>query len=317
MKLCVSSCFSTRDSSGVRLVNPCTGTRMRPSFSAPTQPGARVMSANACCVYRITPMESGGVKFSSDSIAAKCISSARRISRASSGSRRAAVAQREVAALVFPVVFLFLVVALRLVERRLHFRIRPQRQRALPFGDRLIQLVHPVVGPARQLRHVRIVRSHAARTLEILERRFVFAAPQMQIRHVHQDHRILRRIRQRDRSSVERMFHVAACQLKLRRGVQRPRRHARSLPRLPSALRLPLSRDSSRSIAPSCTAAFSISALASIVGGVIARFAAAASRRIRHRHGAALLDVIDDRFRQGQFSGGCLIANLVAFLHDA
>ena len=43
MKLCVSSCFRTRDNSGVTLLNPCTGTRIRPSFNAPTQVGACVI----------------------------------------------------------------------------------------------------------------------------------------------------------------------------------------------------------------------------------------------------------------------------------
>ena len=49
------------DSSEFTPVNPCTGTRIRPSFSAPTHPGARVISANPCCVYKITPIGSGGV----------------------------------------------------------------------------------------------------------------------------------------------------------------------------------------------------------------------------------------------------------------
>src|SRR5580700_3728433 len=61
MKLWVNSCFKTRASSGVTLVSPWTGIRMRPSFKAPTQLGARVMSANPCSVYRITPPEPVGV----------------------------------------------------------------------------------------------------------------------------------------------------------------------------------------------------------------------------------------------------------------
>ena len=38
-KLCVSSCFSTRASSGVTPLSPCTGMRMRPSLSAPDPTG--------------------------------------------------------------------------------------------------------------------------------------------------------------------------------------------------------------------------------------------------------------------------------------
>jgi len=51
------------------LVNPWTGTRSRPSFNAPAQLGAFVMSIKACRVYKITPIESGVEKFNSDSIA--------------------------------------------------------------------------------------------------------------------------------------------------------------------------------------------------------------------------------------------------------
>jgi len=39
IKLCVNSWRRIRDNSESTPVNPCTGTRIRPSFSAPTQPG--------------------------------------------------------------------------------------------------------------------------------------------------------------------------------------------------------------------------------------------------------------------------------------
>ena len=79
--------------------------------------------------------------------------------------RRAAVAQRKVAAFVFLVTFFFLLVALRLVERRLHFRIGPQRQRTFPFRDSLIDFVQcrsmpsPPASPRRRFPAQRAARA--------------------------------------------------------------------------------------------------------------------------------------------------------------
>ncbi len=64
---------------------------------------------------------------------------------------RPAVAQREVTAFIFLVLLFFLPVAQRFLQRRFDLRIRPQRLGMFPFHNRLIQLVQPVVCPARQL----------------------------------------------------------------------------------------------------------------------------------------------------------------------
>ncbi len=95
--------------------------------------------------------------------------------------RLAAVAQRKVAAFVLAVIFFLLLIALCLVERRLHLDVRPERQGAFPFRDGLAQLVHPVIRPAGELGHVGIVRSNALRAFQIVKGLLVFAAPQVQV----------------------------------------------------------------------------------------------------------------------------------------
>ena len=105
-----------------------------------------------------------------------CLQRAQNVAR-QRGLRRAAVPQRKVTAFIFLVTFFFLLVALRLVERRLHLRIRSQSQRALPLRNSLIHLVHSVVRPAFQLRDVGVVWSDAPRTLKIIQRLLVFASP--------------------------------------------------------------------------------------------------------------------------------------------
>src|ERR1700675_4458656 len=110
---------------------------------------------------------------------------------------RSAVTQRKVAAFVFLVTFFFLLCALRLIERRLHFWIGPQSQRALPFRDGLIHLVHAVIRPARQLRHVGVLRRNPPRSFQIFQRLLVLAPPQMHVGHVHQQRRFFRSVRQR------------------------------------------------------------------------------------------------------------------------
>ncbi len=114
------------------------------------------------------------------------------------------------AALVLAVILFFLLVALRLLESRLHVGIGMKRQRVLPFPNRFVQLVHAVIRPAGEFRNVGIFRSHALGALQIVERLFVLAAPQVQKRGAEQDRWIFRRVDQRGALVRERMLEVAA-----------------------------------------------------------------------------------------------------------
>jgi len=164
---CASIHVRTRDNSWSTPVNPCTGHANAAVIQArPAHPGALVMFANASCVYKMMPMESGGdssVGFDGE----KCSFSVRKTSRASAGALLRCSACK-MAALVFLVVLLLPSCRVAPVQRGLHLRIRPKGQRLLPFATAWSSLFHAVVSPTRVLRPPDYREPRASRVPSIL-----------------------------------------------------------------------------------------------------------------------------------------------------
>ncbi len=137
--------------------------------------------------------------------------------------RRPVVFQLKMRALVLPVILFLVLVSKRLIQSRLHFRIRPQRQRFLPLGHSLVRPVQPVIRPAFQLVNIRTLRRVAFRPLQIFERLLELASPQIHVGQLHQRGRIFGRVKHSRPCVRQCVLQVAPRHFESRSGMMRPR----------------------------------------------------------------------------------------------